>query len=573
MMESKSIIENSYSNPLVNTHNTKEDNSTGNISRKNSLNSNSLFDELNTEIKAYMENHSNDSFSNNSDSENKEEQDDIEYLLDSKYWKDNKPENQDEDFSEKDENIPIKKSALSLKNIDKFKKKNISFSTTDRSNKQMTQSNEEDEVRNDKIRLTSDTESPLNSLMNNESSEMEFKSNKSSPYKEEKEDEKNQKNIFFQSSDNLYQKFDDKNIFDQNFQKNNDIYTFKDSNKDYISQGFVYPYNQMNTFSKNNNPTFYSSPFLAHQLFNQNSNLITSLNKRGMISMKNDNDMEEIGKKENEFNINGQNFYKLKNIYGGNMNNKKMSLSQKNLIELPIISQNLGQNMLNFPKINQNFNFFQKSPNMNLNNKQENEKDTTLPELNKCINKKDSNCDDDKKLKINKNNNKYNLKGEKQVLNLNDIASGKDQRTTVMIRNIPIKYSEKMLNDALEEFQKKYDCLNMPYDYDKNGNKGYAFINFVNPLHILLFYEKFNGKKWKYFESAKICELNCAHFQGINELQKHTKNFKDIKKNCYKENENVVVPSKYLSILKTRFPKLTYSENKTKKLITIKSFD
>jgi hypothetical protein len=557
----------------VNTHNTKEDNSTGNISRKNSLNSNSLFDELNTEIKAYMENHSNDSFSNNSDSENKEEQDDIEYLLDSKYWKDNKPENQDEDFSEKDENIPIKKSALSLKNIDKFKKKNISFSTTDRSNKQMTQSNEEDEVRNDKIRLTSDTESPLNSLMNNESSEMEFKSNKSSPYKEEKEDEKNQKNIFFQSSDNLYQKFDDKNIFDQNFQKNNDIYTFKDSNKDYISQGFVYPYNQMNTFSKNNNPTFYSSPFLAHQLFNQNSNLITSLNKRGMISMKNDNDMEEIGKKENEFNINGQNFYKLKNIYGGNMNNKKMSLSQKNLIELPIISQNLGQNMLNFPKINQNFNFFQKSPNMNLNNKQENEKDTTLPELNKCINKKDSNCDDDKKLKINKNNNKYNLKGEKQVLNLNDIASGKDQRTTVMIRNIPIKYSEKMLNDALEEFQKKYDCLNMPYDYDKNGNKGYAFINFVNPLHILLFYEKFNGKKWKYFESAKICELNCAHFQGINELQKHTKNFKDIKKNCYKENENVVVPSKYLSILKTRFPKLTYSENKTKKLITIKSFD
>jgi hypothetical protein len=557
----------------VNTHNTKEDNSTGNISRKNSLNSNSFFDELNTEIKAYMENHSNDSFSNNSDSENKEEQDDIEYLLDSKYWKDNKPENQDEDFSEKDENIPIKKSALSLKNIDKFKKKNISFSTTDRSNKQTTQSNEEDEVRNDKIRLTSDTESPLNSLMNNESSEMEFKSNKSSPYKEEKEDEKNQKNIFFQSSDNLYQKFDDKNIFDQNFQKNNDIYTFKDSNKDYISQGFVYPYNQMNTFSKNNNPTFYSSPFLAHQLFNQNSNLITSLNKRGMISMKNDNDMEEIGKKENEFNINGQNFYKLKNIYGGNMNNKKMSLSQKNLIELPIISQNLGQNMLNFPKINQNFNFFQKSPNMNLNNKQENEKDTTLPELNKCINKKDSNCDDDKKLKINKNNNKYNLKGEKQVLNLNDIASGKDQRTTVMIRNIPIKYSEKMLNDALEEFQKKYDCLNMPYDYDKNGNKGYAFINFVNPLHILLFYEKFNGKKWKYFESAKICELNCAHFQGINELQKHTKNFKDIKKNCYKENENVVVPSKYLSILKTRFPKLTYSENKTKKLITIKSFD
>ena len=175
------------------------------------------------------------------------------------------------------------------------------------------------------------------------------------------------------------------------------------------------------------------------------------------------------------------------------------------------------------------------------------------------------------------NNNKGNSKGEKQILNLDDIVTGKDTRTTVMIRNIPIKYTDEILIEALDEFNGKYDCLYMPYDYEKNGNKGYAFINFVNPLHILYFYEKFNGKKWIHFESSKICELNCAHFQGINEIQKHAKNYKGQKKPNYysrsENNENMVIPSKYLLKLKKRFPKMQYSENKNKKTIVVKSFE
>ncbi len=66
----------------------------------------------------------------------------------------------------------------------------------------------------------------------------------------------------------------------------------------------------------------------------------------------------------------------------------------------------------------------------------------------------------------------------------------------------------------------------MPYDYEKNDRKGYVFINFTNPLHILYFYEKFNRKKWVHFESSKICELNCAHFQRVKKIQKHAKNLK-----------------------------------------------
>ena len=181
----------------------------------------------------------------------------------------------------------------------------------------------------------------------------------------------------------------------------------------------------------------------------------------------------------------------------------------------------------------------------------------------------------------NQNNNNICNKGEKNLLNLDDIVSGKDTRTTVMIRNIPIKYTDDILIEELEEFKGKYDCLYMPFDYEKKGNKGYAFINFVNPLHILYFHEKFYGKKWKLFESSKICELNSANFQGIYEIQKHSKNYKGYKKplfyseqnNNKNNNESMIIPSKYLLKLKVRFPYMKFHENKVKKIIIVDSFE
>jgi hypothetical protein len=94
-----------------------------------------------------------------------------------------------------------------------------------------------------------------------------------------------------------------------------------------------------------------------------------------------------------------------------------------------------------------------------------------------------------------------------------------------MIRNIPIKYTDEMLFKELEEFKDKFDCLYLPFDYVKNGNRGYAFINFIHPLHIPLFYDKFQRKSWSFFESKKICELNSANYQGLSEIKKHAKNY------------------------------------------------
>ena len=173
--------------------------------------------------------------------------------------------------------------------------------------------------------------------------------------------------------------------------------------------------------------------------------------------------------------------------------------------------------------------------------------------------------------------NKHETKGEKQLINLDDIISGKDTRTTIMIRNIPIKYSDKMLINELEEFKDKFDCIYMPYDQEKCGNKGYAFINFIHPYHILFFYEKFQNKTWNFFESKKICELNNANFQGISEIQKHAKNYKGIKKPTFFKGldsvNNIEVPLKYLKKIKARYPMLNYVEKKEKNIFLIKSFN
>ena len=168
---------------------------------------------------------------------------------------------------------------------------------------------------------------------------------------------------------------------------------------------------------------------------------------------------------------------------------------------------------------------------------------------------------------------------EKQIINLDDIARGIEKRTTIMIRNVPIKYNNEVLEKELEFFNGKFDCLYMPFDYENGGNKGYAFLNLINPYHVLLFYEYFQGKCWSFFESKKICELNFANFQGINEIKKHAKNYRGTNKPVFyintnnNYNTNIEVPKKYLQLILEKNPNLKYYENKMLNTIIINSFN
>ncbi len=48
-----------------------------------------------------------------------------------------------------------------------------------------------------------------------------------------------------------------------------------------------------------------------------------------------------------------------------------------------------------------------------------------------------------------------------------------------------------MLINELVDFEKNYDFINLPFDYEKGGNKGYAFINFKIKNGIILRVKKF----------------------------------------------------------------------------------
>ena len=79
-----------------------------------------------------------------------------------------------------------------------------------------------------------------------------------------------------------------------------------------------------------------------------------------------------------------------------------------------------------------------------------------------------------------------------------------------------------------------------------------------------------------FLTSKKICELNYAIFQGIDEIMKHANNYKGSKKPIYyddnKDNNILEIPSKYLSLLLKANPEMKFVENKQQNLIIVKSF-
>ena len=110
-------------------------------------------------------------------------------------------------------------------------------------------------------------------------------------------------------------------------------------------------------------------------------------------------------------------------------------------------------------------------------------------------------------------------------LDVDRILRGDDNRTTLMVKNIPNKYTSKMLLSAIDEHCKgTYDFLYLPIDFKNKCNVGYAFINLTEPEKIVPFYKAFNGKKWEKFNSEKVATLTYARIQGKVALIAHFQN-------------------------------------------------
>ena len=98
--------------------------------------------------------------------------------------------------------------------------------------------------------------------------------------------------------------------------------------------------------------------------------------------------------------------------------------------------------------------------------------------------------------------------------------------TTVMLRNIPNKYTQKMLMDHVDErgFMNRYDFLYLPIDFRNKCNVGYAFINFVDNTALQDFKGLFDGYKLPGFNSQKVCQVTYARVQGLEANVEHYKN-------------------------------------------------
>mmetsp|Transcript_9449 Transcript_9449/g.19864 ORF Transcript_9449/g.19864 Transcript_9449/m.19864 type:complete len:1071 (-) Transcript_9449:110-3322(-) len=124
-------------------------------------------------------------------------------------------------------------------------------------------------------------------------------------------------------------------------------------------------------------------------------------------------------------------------------------------------------------------------------------------------------------------NNTHEEDNNNLSLHIEHVRSGKDRRSSLMVRNIPNKYTQQML---LAEFAQaghgsdKMDFFYLPIDFKNKCNRGYAFVNFVDYKDIVPFFDAYNGKSWKRFNSDKICDITYARIQGKAAMLKRFEN-------------------------------------------------
>lgn len=136
--------------------------------------------------------------------------------------------------------------------------------------------------------------------------------------------------------------------------------------------------------------------------------------------------------------------------------------------------------------------------------------------------------------------------------------------TTVMLRNIPNRYTQGMLLNLLDEhnFKHAYDFVYLPMDFRNGVNLGYAFVNLANNEEALRVMTTFQGFNRWYFDSAKVCEVSWAHpHQGLHDHVERYRNSpvmhpsmpEEYKPMIFSDGERVIFPLPTKAI---RAPKL-----------------
>eukprot|EP00929_Paragymnodinium_shiwhaense_P108895 TRINITY_DN75240_c0_g1_i1.p1 TRINITY_DN75240_c0_g1~~TRINITY_DN75240_c0_g1_i1.p1 ORF type:complete len:422 (+),score=59.44 TRINITY_DN75240_c0_g1_i1:77-1342(+) len=94
-------------------------------------------------------------------------------------------------------------------------------------------------------------------------------------------------------------------------------------------------------------------------------------------------------------------------------------------------------------------------------------------------------------------------------------AGDSEEITTLMLRNIPVKYNREMMLEDIDNrgFQGAYDFFYLPIDFQTGNTVGYAFINLIRAVDAQRFQDVYNGLQLSP-DSAKICQVGVAKAQG-----------------------------------------------------------
>ena len=104
------------------------------------------------------------------------------------------------------------------------------------------------------------------------------------------------------------------------------------------------------------------------------------------------------------------------------------------------------------------------------------------------------------------------------------ILSGQDVRTTLMLRNIPNAWTFRELKELVDETSfGKYDYSYLRIDFNNNLTVGYGFVNFTDPVHIVEFMRRHNGRRWE-ATNTRRCSVSYAVLQGLDCLIEKMRN-------------------------------------------------
>ena len=235
------------------------------------------------------------------------------------------------------------------------------------------------------------------------------------------------------------------------------------------------------------------------------------------------------------------NHYIFNMIYKNNINNIN-NYFNNNFNQFSPLNNNINYGFSNFNNFGNQYPFFNYFPNpniMNMNNnmfiKNNPEKytitfksktnDPSIEKISK-IQVITSYVKDNSKIKQ-ENKDTKKEKNKQNLINLEDIKSGKEKRTVVRLNPIPPNYSsfdvskliDKYLNIENGKKQRIYRALYTPLCKVIGKNLGYCFIMMVKPEYVIQFYKTFNGRIFGKKKCKKECNVIWADIQGEDFLK------------------------------------------------------